>query len=282
VNSLRKLDISGFRFGIELELNLNTRNVDKHMKLDKDWWCHEEHCGTEIVSPRLRGYSGLMSVRRQLRYVHDYAEKRGLSNIGMDNAGLHVHVDIQDFTLGNAKRLLKLARRFNDIMFAIMDGNRFNNRYTRQLTYKEDKVDSCITLADIQSLQNHGRYSCVNMHAFPKHGTVEFRYAGATVDWQKVYSITTLYLRMVAFAKSDEEIPEYSHDAWESPGLRYGQKKLDRMSAGKTAFFNALQISGGTLVVLNELFDSNKSEKVKQTKAEKMGKEKYPLSLRSK
>ena len=200
----KKLSVSNFKFGVELESNISTYLLRDNTKFESGWRVHDEHCGSEIVSPILIGYKGLMSVRRQLRNIW-----RPRNKIKFGDSGLHVHVDIQHFNLGQAKNLILIASRFDQTIYCIMTGSRWSNQYARRCRYDEKRITGAKGLSDLQSLQNNReRYSGLNMHAFSKHGTVEFRYAMGSADWQKIYSLISMYLRMVAAAEIGLDIPK--------------------------------------------------------------------------
>lgn len=241
-----KLMINNFKFGIELESNLSPYDAQKYTR--KGWKLQREHCGSEIISPILEGYKGLLELRRQVKLLSTIP----VSRISFERCGLHVHIDIQDFCLGDLKRLLILSTRFNNVIFALMDGNRWDNRHAKQCGFKEKDIHKIKEWNDIRATQPYGRYHGLNLHAFEKHGTAEFRYASGTFNWQIVYSLTAMYLRMVALARSvDGAIPKRRHVS------------INTLSRNKETFFDALGLKGHTRKVLNNLFDKNKNSKKK-------------------
>ncbi len=251
-----KININGFKFGIELESNINTNRIKSALKLEEGWRCHYEHCGSEIVSPILYGYKGLMSVRRHLKKLWAWQK-----SIRFNDCGLHVHVDIQHFNFGQAKRLVLLASRFDQTLFSMMDGTRWNNNYARRCSYDEKKLNKIKTLYELQTIQKHGeRYSGLNLHSFSKHGTAEFRYCTGSANWQKIYALISMYLRMVALSTTDieipkvEDIPEWTKD---SKSLKNARVSLEALEVNRDIFFDILQLSGSTRDVLVAMFDEN-------------------------
>ena len=121
-SSTNKLSIKDFKFGIELEANLDAWSMIDKMKYEPGWTSHDEHCGAEIVSPILRGYKGVMAVRRQIRHMWKWKKE-----IQFGDCGLHIHIDVQHFNLGQAKRLLLLASRFDQTLFCMMNGSRWKS-----------------------------------------------------------------------------------------------------------------------------------------------------------
>lgn len=229
--------------------------MSENMGFEPGWTCHDEHCGSEIVSPILVGYSGIMSVKRQLKHMWTWQK-----SIEFADCGLHVHVDIQHFTLGNAKRLLLIASRFDQTIYCMMDGPRWNNNYARRCIYDESKIKSAKTLIQLQSLQVNGRYYGSNLYAFSKHGTVEFRYAMGSANWEKIYSLISLYLRMVAVAQSDMEITKVNPvDSFKEldSHLVKPKENLIILRSNRDAFFDMLQLKGAIRESLAAMFDSN-------------------------
>lgn len=254
MNYSPKLSVKDFKFGIELELGIDADDLIDDITLYDGWRIHDEHCGSEIVSPPLKGFAGLLIVRRQLKEIWS-----AYDTINFYDAGLHVHVDIQHYTLKHAKRLLTIGSLFNEVIYAMMDGSRYNNNYARHCDYKLANINKCVTIADLQKLQRHDRYHGINFYAFVKHGTVEFRYAMATADWTRVYSLASMYLRMVAFADSDLVIPkDVPHvPKWNSAGLKFAKRKLAILEKLKNQFLDMLQIRGDVRNVLENMFDEN-------------------------
>ena len=255
---IKKLSINNFKFGVELESNIPTRSIRKNTKFELDWRVHDEHCGSEIVSPVLKGYKGLMSVRRQLQNLWKKVDK-----IKFGNCGLHVHVDIQHFNLGQAKNLLLIASRFDQIIYCLMPGERWNNQFARRCAYSEKKIKKATGLGALQSLQKgHERYSGLNLHAFSKHGTVEFRYAMGSADWQKIYSLISMYLRMVAAAEIGLDIPKPDvvkgfNSSMSRSGIDNFKEFLPILTKNKDMFFDFLQLKGDARGCLSQMFDTN-------------------------
>lgn len=245
----KTLSVSGFKFGIELESTVHDTQITKYVR--KGWMHHPEHCGSEVVSPILKGYAGMMEMRRQIKALNKVdATSLGNHNklLSFENCGLHVHVDVQDFTLGDAKRLLLIASRFDSVIYLLMDPCRRGNKYCNQCNYDEDRIEAISNLNELQTIQKNQRYSGVNFYAFPKHGTVEFRYAMGTFHWPTIYSLVSMYLRMVALAKSMKEIPQ-----------QHKGRTKDKNKKNKELFFDALELKGGSRAVLDTLFNNNSS-----------------------
>jgi hypothetical protein len=253
VPSSRNLHISSFKFGVEIELGLDEDEFENDVELPDGWISHDEHCGVEVVSPPLMGRKGLLSVRECIRRIWEQYDE-----ISFDDCGLHVHVDIQHFRLGHAKRLLKLGSRFDEVIYSIMDAARYNNHFCRHVTYADEQIDKCYSLDDFFKLQKNERYSGINFFAFSKHGTVEFRYAKGTANWQTIYSLISMYLRMIAFAGSSLPLPTVSLPALNGAGPQYQEMKAKQIGDAKNLFFDLLEIRGGVREVLDRMYEQNR------------------------
>ena len=281
MQSSNKLRINDFKFGIELESNLDAWKMVEKMEFEPGWKSHDEHCGSEIVSPILRGYAGILSVRRQIRHMWKWKKE-----IVFGDCGLHIHIDIQHFNLGQAKRLLLIASRFDQTLFCMMSGPRWNNNFSKRCSYSEAAINKATGLAALQLLQINGRYSGSNLYAFSKHGTIEFRYAMGTANWEKIYCLMSLYLRIVAVAESDIEIPfinTVSNFGAINTGLPNPKKSMVILKHNRDIFFDLLQLIGDTRKSLEAMFEKNaldtsrRSDKTKEQLTEKRDKIKFSL-----
>lgn len=241
MESSPKLLITNRQFGIELESNIELDDFPTETLIE-GWNVKDEHCGSEIVSPILRGYTGLMAIRTQLGLLHETLVDSGDNIVGFEDCGLHVHVDIQNFVVGDLKRLLALASKFDDVIFSLMPERRRENDYCDHLNYTDDEIDSCNTLREFQALQGNEKYFGTNIMSFQKYGTVEFRYAAATFDWRIIYSLVSLYLRMVSFAKSRLPIPIYHRGS---------------VADGKELLCKTLGIRGAVKQNIDYMYDMN-------------------------
>lgn len=205
--------LTNTNFGVEIEIG---EDYDEDWEYERpdwllpDWSIKEEHCGTELISPVLSGYEGLIIVRAQMKKLYE-----SFDIMSFDDCGLHVHVDIQNFTLGNLKKLLLIGSRFDDVIFSLMRPERRDNQFCAHSHYTESEIRECRSMRDIYALQGsdpvEGRYVGLNTWAWKRHGTVEFRYAAGCTDWRLIYAYVTMYMRMVSFAKTADPIPVWQH-----------------------------------------------------------------------
>ena len=178
-------------FGVEIE----TCSCD-YNNAPSSWEMVHEHCGLEFVSPIMSGEAGLDSVRDL------YARIKPEVN---HQCGLHVHVDVRDFT--DADKLELVAR-------LIADKNLFTSRVNQA------RLDNGFCDGDLPSLQDtdtwegyvyrlHGdRYCWVNLLAVRKHGSIEFRLHEATEDPEKVVAWIEFLVSYVENVRTGQPVTE--------------------------------------------------------------------------
>lgn len=155
-------------------------------------------CGKEVISPILQGTDGLDQLETVLEIMNNHDAKVNYK------CGVHVHHDASDFELKEFKILMKYYTKFEQAIDQLVPNSRRanHNTYCRTLglttmngiNYKNyfDKVDETNSLTEIRDIHGRDRYRKVNLEAYIKHGTVEFRqHSGSTnpekiINWIKI------------------------------------------------------------------------------------------------
>jgi hypothetical protein len=161
--------------------------------------------GAELVSPVLRGEDGFSQVKK----IADALQVIGA--IANASCGFHVHVGgVRGADLGFFKRLVKLYARFEPVIDSFMPPSRRgnSNTYCRGLSAANvaavdnaDSFDRLIHAATgLPASTYSARFFKLNLVAFRKHRTVEFRQHAGTVDSAKAIAWIRTCLRMVAAA----------------------------------------------------------------------------------
>jgi hypothetical protein len=226
-------------FGVEIEFQGNREEVARLMNAKgirayverynhstKSHWklITDASCGSELVSPPLKGREGL----EQLKKACEALKEAGAS---VDRrCGLHVHHDINDY---NAKQIanifaiyIKLEKTIDTFVPNSRRAN--NNRFCRSLfqcTTQQailDKLKAVNSLEDIKRIW-HTRYVKVNFQSYVKYGTIEFRQHSGTIEFEKIYNWILLTQRIIERAK--ERNVTYSYKESSVPVLTF-QKML--------------------------------------------------------
>ena len=147
------------------------------------------HLGCELVSPVLEGEAGLKVVARVLVLLAKWGARVN------HTCGFHVHVDAADLSIGAHRRLCANYVKHEALLDALVPTHRRGqgNSYCRTMNTKGDAAATMRSINKAQSLDDlacavnpgwsegntqQGRYRKLNLCAFWRHGTVEFRQQG--------------------------------------------------------------------------------------------------------
>lgn len=137
--------------------------------------------GVEVVSPKLSGEDGIEDMRKVVGIL------RANGHYVDEQCGLHVHVDgagLSGYTLANIVKRYAAFEQTTD-SWMTPDRRESNNRYTgscNPLVNLITATESCNDTA--RSIDN--RYRKVNITAFLRHGTVEFRHHYGTINAEEI------------------------------------------------------------------------------------------------
>jgi hypothetical protein len=148
----------------------------------------------ELVSPILSGPAGLEEVAKVVKLM---AAAGGKVN---KTCGFHVHVNAQDLSSGTLvnvyRRYAKHEAQIDSFMVPSRRGNL--NGYCKSPTsmlYMLDAATPAMSCEDVAELMFErwvggtyigGRYNKVNLCAYLRHGTIEFRHHSGTLNVNKV------------------------------------------------------------------------------------------------
>lgn len=154
--------------------------------------------GLEVVSPVLRGADGFEQVRKVCAALATVGAKVDRT------CGFHVHVGVRDFvTLDFMKRLVIDYAHYESTIDFLMPASRRGsaNTYCRSMAGYVEAVKRTRSMDDLQGVLNT-RYTKLNLTAFWRHGTVEFRQHSGTTEFDKMINWVKLCLRMVEAART--------------------------------------------------------------------------------
>ncbi len=150
----------------------------------------------ELVSPILEGESGLRELEK-VCWVLD------LCDVKVNNScGLHVHMDAADFTINTWKNLALSYKNIENVINAFMPNTRRDNRYCKSLSrISESRILEANTISDLREAFRNDRYHKVNLEAYARHRTVEFRQHGGSTNFTKMSNWVLFLSRMITFAQ---------------------------------------------------------------------------------
>jgi hypothetical protein len=218
------------RFGIEIEAKgLNTHQASRALTAAGVANRHEGHThnGRPGVSAWSVCYDGSLSgsafeavapPARDTDQIAPVCEALRSAGARVDReCGLHVHVEIADYTIDDWKRLARLwlsaERALDHVLARSRRGG--NNRYClsnlslrrRSLAQAHAAIAEASTVREVAHEVTHGRYYKFNPLAFWRHGTVEFRAHQGTLNATKISAWVRLMIGLVDAAKNGYEAP---------------------------------------------------------------------------
>ena len=152
-----------------------------------------------MVSPILHGEQGLEELEK-VCWVLDLCNAKV-----NDTCGLHVHMDAAEFDLTTWKNLILTYKRLEGVIDNFMPHSRRNNRYCKALTaITENSIKHARNIGDLRAAFFHNRYHKVNLEAYARHRTVEFRQHGGSTNFTKMSAWIHFLAKMITFAKQGQ------------------------------------------------------------------------------
>ena len=188
----RELTAAGI--SVQVEGYNHTDHAD-HWKLVTDASLHGNNT-FELVSPILHGEQGLEELEK-VCWVLDLCDVKV-----NDSCGLHVHMDTAEFDLQTWKNLILTYKRLEGVIDHFMPRSRRNNTYCKRLTaITEAAINRASTISDLRAAFSNNRYHKVNLEAYARHRTVEFRQHGGSTNFTKMSAWIHFLAKMITFAK---------------------------------------------------------------------------------
>ena len=188
----RELTAAGI--SVQVEGYNHTDHTD-HWKLVTDASLHGNNT-FELVSPILHGEQGLEELEK-VCWVLDLCDVKV-----NDSCGLHVHMDTAEFDLQTWKNLILTYKRLEGVIDHFMPRSRRNNTYCKRLiAITEAAINRASTISDLRAAFSNNRYHKVNLEAYARHRTVEFRQHGGSTNFTKMSVWIHFLAKMITFAK---------------------------------------------------------------------------------
>ena len=168
--------------------------------------------GREYVSPILQGDEGFQEIRKFTGIL------QGWGYFVNRDCGLHVHIDGRDLGCADIKRLLKIARFFETVLYAMLPESRHEGTYSVPLArFPKSRFrigakdeDALKRLwygpkgsrgVDLKSKYHHSRYYGLNIHSWFYRRSLEFRYHSGTLSALKITNFIVICQALVDKAK---------------------------------------------------------------------------------
>jgi len=132
--------------------------------------------GFEIVSPPLKGDEGIDEVIAVLSVL------RKLGARVDDSCGMHIHHDVSDLSRNQIAQATKLYNKHENVMDEQVPADRRMNNayYCRSVRSQESNIEMFVNNRRVY--ESDARYCKVNVRAYLRHQTLEFRQADANLS----------------------------------------------------------------------------------------------------
>lgn len=178
---------------------------DVGVELSRTWSIKNEHCGMEITTPVFEASQASFDI---VHNVLDYLRRqlRGTTTIRRD-CGMHVHIDVQDFTAEQIKMLCRVFYTFEGTLLSLQPNSRRDNCYcTRLNNNSRDWLNHINPDGHSQHLNSHTGFiyrnsSGLSFKRFQERGTIEVRYAAGTIRGIKAVGWLRTIMMLVEISK---------------------------------------------------------------------------------
>lgn len=188
----RELRTAGIRVEVE---GYNHTDHHDHWKLVTDASLSGNQT-FELVSPILHGEEGIAELEK-VCWVLDLCDAKV-----NESCGLHIHMDAADFDMQTWRNLAISYKRMEGVINGFMPRSRHNGRYCKSLSHiSENAINSAQTITDLRRAFCNDRYHKVNIEAYARHRTVEFRQHSGTTNFTKMSAWIHFLAKMITFAK---------------------------------------------------------------------------------
>ena len=179
--------------GIEVVVEGYNHTTRPHWKLVTDSSLNGNDT-FELVSPILVGEAGL----RELEKVCWVLELCDVKVNG--SCGLHVHIDAAGFSMETWRNLALSYKHLEPVIDRFMPASRRDNYYCRGLGHVSDGMIRSARTVDELKGRIGDRYHKVNLEAYSRHKTVEFRQHSGTTSFTKMRNWVLFLHKLVTFA----------------------------------------------------------------------------------
>ena len=163
--------------GIQVSVEGYNHDARNHWKLVTDSSL-EGRDTFELVSPILVGEEGLKELET-VCWVLDACDVKV-----NESCGFHVHMDASDFSIETWKNLALSYKHIETLIDSFMPRSRRDNRYCKSLNaLPEARIIRAATIHELQQVFGNNRYYKVNLEAYSRHRTVEFRQHSGTINF---------------------------------------------------------------------------------------------------
>ena len=117
-----------------------------------------------------------------------------------ESCGLHVHIDAAGFSMETWRNLALSYKHLEPVIDRFMPASRRDNYYCKGLGHVSDAMIRSARTVDELKSRIGNRYHKVNLEAYSRHKTVEFRQHSGTTNFIKIRNWVLFLHKLVTFA----------------------------------------------------------------------------------
>ena len=186
--------------GIDLENNGYTHEVMAVWKAVPDASLTHRNGTAEVVSPVLTGTHGLTEIRTVAKVLRD-------ANAEINSScGMHIHIGVDGaLTTDEQARVIQHHQRWSSAFDALCVARRINGQWAKKITRQESDgiANTWRTSVDVKRerfCRGEQRYRALNLNAFAKYGTFEFRTHQGSLNGMNATAWIAFHTAFIAWA----------------------------------------------------------------------------------
>ena len=198
----------------------------------------------ELLSPILVGETGLRELEK-VCWVLDLCDVKV-----NESCGLHVYIDATGFNMETWRNLALSYKHLEPVIDRFMPASRRDNRYCRGLGHVSDEMIRSARTVDELKGRIGDRYHKVNLEAYSRHKTVEFRQHSGTTNFTKMRNWVLFLHKLVTFATMGTGTRSH-RTSGHAPSLTVNRNYIMKLRTQKTIGMNKhmyILADGGRIV----------------------------------
>lgn len=183
------------KVGIEIEIEGVKLPDDNCTRSNSDYWKADldgSLKAAEAFEYVLRHPISILSVKPALEELWGIFDRLNSEIFESPKAGVHVHLNVQDFTINELVNLITLFFIFEKPLVKYCGSDREGNLFCLRASDASDMIPHIISVIKTKKLgsfkNDDYRYSSINLKSVAEYGSVEFRTMRSTADMDAILS----------------------------------------------------------------------------------------------
>lgn len=189
------------RAGVSCERPGYTHRTMASWKVVPDGSLRGRNGTCEVVSPVLSGTDGLAEVRTVMKILRDAGARIN------ESCGMHIHIGVDTLSRDEQVAIMEMYHAWQWAFTAWVKERRINGSWARLRNARDTRtlVNSWRQAADTDALRSvaryNNRYHALNVAAYERHGTFEFRAHHGSLNGTNAAAWVALHLAFIECAR---------------------------------------------------------------------------------